>query len=53
MAMAGTYSPDKYVLTMTSTNNAAGPAGDMVMTMKVDAKRTGECDSKDNVEGGN
>lgn len=45
MAMAGTYTPDNYVLTMTSTNNAAGQAGDMVMTMKVDARRTGDCDA--------
>jgi hypothetical protein len=46
MAMNGTYSPDNYVLTMTSTNNAAGAVGDMTMTMKVDAKRTGDCDAK-------
>ena len=38
---------------MTSTNNAAGPAGDMVMTMKVDARRTGNCDPSKNVEVGN
>ena len=44
MAMAGTYSPDNYVLTMTSTNNAKAAAGDMTMTMKVDAKRVGECE---------
>lgn len=53
MAMTGTYSPDNYVLTMTSTNNAAGAAGDMVMTMKVDAKRTGDCDPAKTVEVGN
>ena len=44
MAMAGTYTPDNYVLTMTSTNNAKAAAGDMTMTMKVDAKRVGECE---------
>jgi len=43
MAMAGTYTPDHYELTMTSNNDAAASAGDMVMTMKVDAKRVGEC----------
>ena len=47
MAMSGTYTPDNYVLTMTSTNNAAGAAGDMTMTMKVDAKRIGDCSQKD------
>ena len=47
MAMAGTYSPDNYVLTMTSTNNAATETGDMVMTMKVAAKRVGECKGGD------
>jgi hypothetical protein len=51
MAMAGTYTPDNYVLTMTSTNNAAGAAGDMTMTMKVDAKRVGDCDGKDKAGG--
>jgi len=51
MAMAGTYTPDNYELTMTSTNNAAGAAGDMTMTMKVDAKRVGDCDSKDKAGG--
>jgi Protein of unknown function (DUF3617) len=53
MAMAGTYTPDNYVLTMTSTNNAARGAGDMVMTMKVDARRIGDCDGKENVQVGN
>ena len=46
MAMTGTYTPDNYVLTMTSINNATGPAGDMTMVMKVDAKRIGDCDGK-------
>ena len=53
MEMAGTYTPDNYVLTMTSANNAAGAAGDMVMTMKVDAKWVGECDAKKGAEGRN
>lgn len=44
MAMTGTYSTDNYALTMTTTNNtAAAAAGNMTLTMKVDAKRTGEC----------
>ena len=53
MAMAGTYTPDNYELTMTNTNNAAGAAGDMVMTMKVDARRIGDCDGKEGAQVGN
>ena len=53
MAMTGTYTPDNYVLTMTSANDAAGPSGDMTMTMKVDAKRIGDCDPKAATEGAN
>jgi hypothetical protein len=48
--MAGTYTPDNYVLTMTSTNNRTEKgleAGNMTMTMKVDAKRVGECSQKE------
>jgi len=47
MAMAGTYSPDNYELTMTSTNNAVAASGDIVMTLTVDAKRVGECKGGD------
>jgi hypothetical protein len=46
MAMTGTYTPDNYVLNMTSANDAAGPSGDMTMTMRVDAKRIGDCQGK-------
>jgi len=53
MAMNGTYSPDNYVLNMTSTNASAGAVGDMTMTMKVDAKRTGDCDPKADIQGAN
>jgi len=53
MAMAGTYTPDNYVLTMTSTNNSTGQAGDMTMTMKVDAKRVGACDAASAKEAAN
>ena len=50
MAMTGNYTPDNYVLTMTSTNNRTEKgleAGNMTMTMKVDAKRVGECSQKE------
>jgi hypothetical protein len=47
MAMQGTYSPDAYQMRMSMKADAgAGPAGGMTMTMRVDAKRVGECDAK-------
>ena len=47
MAMQGTYSPDTYQMRMTMKADAgAGPPGGMTMTMRVDAKRVGECDAK-------
>jgi hypothetical protein len=54
MNMSGTYSPDNYVLTMTNRNEGAGEtAANMVMTMKVDARRVGDCDGKENIQVGN
>ena len=43
MAMVGTYSPEAYSMTMTATNVGGGPMEQMVMKMKVDAKRVGDC----------
>jgi Protein of unknown function (DUF3617) len=43
MVMVGTYSPDSYTMTLTTTNEGAGPMERMVMKMKVDAKRVGAC----------
>lgn len=53
MAMVGSYQPEAYTMTMTATNVGGGPAGEMVMKMKVDAKRIGACDSGANAQGGN
>jgi hypothetical protein len=53
MTMVGTYSPEAYVMSMTATNVGGGPEGQMTMTMKVDAKRIGECDGKEKVQLGN
>ena len=53
MAMVGSYSPDAYTMTMTATNVGGGPAGEMTMKMKVDAKRIGECDDKEKMQVGN
>ena len=44
MEMAGTYSPESYTMRMTTTmKGMPGPAGEMRMRMRVDAKRVGEC----------
>ena len=42
MVMVGEYEPDSYTMTMTATNVGGGPAGQMAMKMKVDAKRIGD-----------
>ena len=45
MAMQGTYGPDAYQMRMSMDAKAgSGPPGGMTMTMRVDAKRIGECD---------
>ena len=51
MVLVGDYQPDNYTMTMTATNVGGGPSDQMVMTMKVDAQRTGECTK--GAEGGN
>lgn len=44
MEMAGTYSPDRYDMRMTtSMKGMPGPAGEMRMRMKIEARRIGEC----------
>ena len=53
MAMVGSYSPDNYTMTMTATNVGGGPAGEMTMKMKVDARRIGPCDGNEKVQVGN
>ena len=53
MVLVGDYEPDSYTMTMTATNEGGGPSGQMVMTMKVDAERTGECTAEKRAEGGN
>ena len=53
MVLVGDYKPDSYSMTMTATNSGGGPAEQMVMTMKVDAERTGECTPEKRAEGGN
>jgi hypothetical protein len=38
---------------MTATNVGGGPAGEMTMKMKVDARRIGACDGNEKVQVGN
>ena len=44
MVLTGDYQPDSYSMAMTATNVGGGPMEQMVMKMRVDAKRIGECD---------
>ena len=53
MTMVGNYSPEAYTMTMTANNLGGGPAGEMTMKMKVDAKRIGDCDGKEKIQVGN
>lgn len=46
MALAGTYAPRSYSMTMTMTNEGKTPQEEMKMTMKVDAKNVGQCTAK-------
>ena len=47
MTMQGTYSPEAYQMQMSMKAQAgSGPPGGMTMTMRVEAKRIGECDPK-------
>ena len=47
MELDGQYSPDKYQMRMsTRTQGQAGSAGDIVMRMRVDARRVGECEAR-------
>jgi hypothetical protein len=47
MQMAGHYAPETYDMRMSMKQEGGqSPAAGMNMTMKVDAKRVGECDSK-------
>jgi hypothetical protein len=46
MVLVGEYQPNSYTMTMTATNEGGGPAEQMVMKMKVDARRVGACEDK-------
>lgn len=40
----GTYAPESYRMRMASTVEGASPGGPMKMVMRMESKRTGECD---------
>ena len=44
MVLTGDYQPNSYSMAMAVTNEGARPIEQMVMQMKVDAKRIGDCD---------
>ena len=43
MTMQGSYSPDRYQMTMATKSEGEGPQAGTVMKMHVDAKRVGDC----------
>jgi len=45
MVLTGGYQPNSYAMAMTATTKGAKPIEQMVMKMKVDAKRIGPCDA--------
>jgi hypothetical protein len=47
MALVGEYEPNSYTMSMTATNAGRAPDEQMVMKMKVDAKRVGECTAEE------
>jgi hypothetical protein len=53
MVMTGSYSPQEYTMTMTATNEGAGPMEQMTMKMRVDARRVGDCTGDEKVQVGN
>ena len=46
MTLVGEYEPNSYTMSMTAANQGSAPGQQMVMKMKVDAMRVGECDGK-------
>jgi hypothetical protein len=47
MVLVGEYEPDSYTMNMTASNEGSEPMQQMVMKMRVDAKRVGACDKGD------
>jgi hypothetical protein len=51
MVLTGDYQPNSYAMAMTATTKGSKPIEQMVMKMKVDARRVGACDAKDAAKG--
>ncbi|MGI8932035.1 MAG: DUF3617 domain-containing protein [Sphingomicrobium sp.] len=51
MTMAGSYSPERYNMTMTNKMEGGGPQSGTTMKMTVEARRAGDCDAKSAAEG--
>ena len=47
MVLVGDYDPNSYTMNMTASNQGKQPMEQMVMKMRVDAKRVGACDKGD------
>jgi hypothetical protein len=43
MELTGKYQPNSYTMDMVATNTGSGPSGEMVMKMRVEARRVGNC----------
>ena len=53
MVLVGEYEPDSYTMNMTASTEGGGPMEQMVMKMRVDAKRVGACDKGEAPGGSN
>ena len=51
MTMAGSYSPERYDMSMTTMMEGGGAQSGTTMKMKVAARRTGDCDAADRKRG--
>ena len=53
MVQTGEYRPGGYSMAVSQTIKNAGTAQEMVMKMTVDARRVGDCDGNEPIQGGN
>jgi len=53
LTMQGSYTPDTYQMAMSTKMEGKGPQAGTVMKMRVDAKRTGECDGREGATAAN
>jgi hypothetical protein len=53
MTMQGSYTPDQYQMAMATKLEGKGPQAGMVMRMRVNAKRVGDCDGSERTAAAN